>query len=63
VQRSADFSIAIIGRGFAGIVAAIWREKAVIESFTSSECASEIGGACRHDNDPDEGAVQLRPWR
>jgi cation diffusion facilitator CzcD-associated flavoprotein CzcO len=52
VQERNDFTIAIIGAGFAGIGAAIQLKKAGVRSFTIFERASEIGGTWRDNNYP-----------
>jgi len=52
VRRSADFPIAIIGAGFAGIGTAIQLLKAGIDSFTIFERAGEIGGTWRDNTYP-----------
>ncbi|MCP5056188.1 MAG: NAD(P)/FAD-dependent oxidoreductase [bacterium] len=49
---SADFPIAIIGAGFAGIGTAIQLKKAGIDSFTIFERASEVGGTWRDNTYP-----------
>lgn len=49
---SADFPIAIIGAGFAGIGMAIQLRKAGIESFTMFERAAEVGGTWRDNTYP-----------
>jgi cation diffusion facilitator CzcD-associated flavoprotein CzcO len=51
-QRRADFNIAIIGAGFAGIGTAIQLEKAGIHSYTIFERAGEIGGTWRDNTYP-----------
>jgi cation diffusion facilitator CzcD-associated flavoprotein CzcO len=51
-SRSADFPIAIIGAGFAGIGMAIQLEKAGIHSYTIFERADEIGGTWRDNTYP-----------
>ena len=48
----ADFHIAIIGAGFAGIGMAIQLKKAGIHSFTIFERAGEIGGTWRDNTYP-----------
>jgi len=48
----ADFPIAIIGAGFAGIGTAIQLKKAGIHSFTMFERAGEIGGTWRDNTYP-----------
>ncbi|MBW2416519.1 MAG: NAD(P)/FAD-dependent oxidoreductase, partial [Deltaproteobacteria bacterium] len=48
----ADFPIAIIGAGFAGIGTAIRLKQLGIESFTIFERASEIGGTWRDNTYP-----------
>jgi len=52
VQEEADFPIAIIGAGFAGIGAAIQLIKAGIHSFTIFERADEVGGTWRDNTYP-----------
>ena len=52
MQEHADFPIAIIGAGFAGIGAAIKLLEAGIDSFTIFERASEIGGTWRDNTYP-----------
>jgi len=49
---NADFPIAIIGAGFAGIGTAIRLKQAGIESFTMFERADEIGGTWRDNTYP-----------
>jgi len=51
-QRGADFPIAIIGAGFAGIGTAIRLKKLGIDSFTIFERAGEIGGTWRDNTYP-----------
>ena len=51
-EPQADFPIAIIGAGFAGIGTAIQLEKAGIHSFTIFERAGEIGGTWRDNSYP-----------
>ncbi len=51
-RSSADFPIAIIGAGFAGIGTAIRLKQAGIESFTIFERADEIGGTWRDNRYP-----------
>jgi cation diffusion facilitator CzcD-associated flavoprotein CzcO len=52
VEEQADFPIAIIGAGFAGIGAAIQLIKNGIHSFTIFERADEIGGTWRDNTYP-----------
>jgi cation diffusion facilitator CzcD-associated flavoprotein CzcO len=51
-SAGADFPIAIIGAGFAGIGAAILLQKAGIRSFTIFERADEVGGTWRDNTYP-----------
>ncbi len=51
-RSAADFPIAIIGAGFAGIGTAIQLKKAGIQSFTLFERAEEIGGTWRDNTYP-----------
>src|SRR3990172_4737970 len=51
-RSGADFPIAIIGAGFAGIGTAIRLEQSGIESFTIFERADEIGGTWRDNTYP-----------
>lgn len=51
-QGGADFPIAIIGAGFAGIGTAIRLKQAGIESFTMFERAGEVGGTWRDNTYP-----------
>lgn len=51
-QREADFPIAILGAGFAGIGMAVQLKKAGFNSFTIFERASEIGGTWRDNTYP-----------
>ena len=51
-EAGADFPIAIIGAGFAGIGMAIQLEKAGIDSYTLFERAGEIGGTWRDNTYP-----------
>jgi cation diffusion facilitator CzcD-associated flavoprotein CzcO len=51
-QREAEFPIAIVGAGFAGIGTAIQLLKAGIRSFTIFERADEIGGTWRDNTYP-----------
>lgn len=51
-ENVADFPIAIIGAGFAGIGTAIRLRQAGIESFTMFERAAEVGGTWRDNTYP-----------